>query len=88
MNAIKLPEIGQKARAALAEAAYRKDPISNLEELGIGQRMINLFHDNGIQHIGDLMNQRQDQLLAMTNFGERQLHKLFNALSNYHLLED
>lgn len=85
---IKLPEIGQKARAALAEAAGRKDPISNLEELGIGQRMINLLHDNGIQNIRNLMEKKQEELLAIDNFGEKQLHKLFVALSNYHLLED
>jgi DNA-directed RNA polymerase alpha subunit len=85
---MKLPEIGQKALVALAEAAHRKDPVSNLEELGIGQRMINLFHENQIHNIGDLMNKSKEELLSMANFGERQLHKLFNALSNYHLLED
>lgn len=85
---MKLPEIGQKAKIALAEAASRKDPISNLEELGIGQRMLNLFQENGIEHLGDLMERRKEQLLSMNNFGERQLHKLFNALSNYHLLAD
>ena len=85
---IKLPEIGKKAREALAEAAYRKDPVSNLEELGIGQRMINLLNDNQIQTLGDLMNRRCEELLSIPNFGERQLYKLFSALSNYHLLED
>lgn len=85
---VKLPEISQKARLALAQAASRKDPISNLEELGIGQRMINLFHDNGIHHIGDLLVKPKEELLALSNFGETQLYKLFYALSNYHLLEE
>lgn len=85
---MKLPEIGQKARIALAEAAERRDPISTLEELGISQRMINLFNDNKIHNIKDLMNRKQEELLSLSNFGERQLHRLFSALSNYHLLED
>ena len=85
---MKLPQIGQKAMAAISEAVARKDPISNLEELGIGQRMINLFQANGIEHMGDLMYRQQSQLLSMSNFGERQLYKLFLALSNYHLLGD
>ena len=84
----KLPEIGQKARAALAQAASRKDPVSNLEELGIGQRMINIFHDNDMHYIGDLLDRPKEELLAMSNFGETQLYKLFYALSNYHLLEE
>lgn len=83
---MKLPEISEKARFALADAAKRKDPVSNLEELGIGQRMINVFNENGIQNISDLINRKQEDLLRMPNFGERQLYKLFVALSNYHLL--
>jgi DNA-directed RNA polymerase alpha subunit len=84
----KLPEISQKAKLALTQAALRKDPVSNLEELGIGQRMINLFHDNEIHHMEDLLTRKQQELLALSNFGETQLHKLFYALSNYHLLEE
>lgn len=85
---VKLPEINQNAKFALTKASLRKDPVSNLEELGIGQRMINLFHENGIHHIGDLLEKKQDELLSISNFGETQLYKLFLALSNYHLLED
>jgi DNA-directed RNA polymerase alpha subunit len=85
---MKLPEVGPEAQVAIRRGVDRKDPISNLEQLGIGQRMINLFQLNRINHMGELMNARREELLKMNNFGERQLHKLFAALSNYHLLED
>lgn len=84
---MRLPEIGEKARIAIGEAMDRKDPVSNLEELGIGQRMINLLHENKVHNMDDLIKKRPNDLLEMANFGEKQLYKLFVALSNYHLLE-
>jgi DNA-directed RNA polymerase alpha subunit len=85
---MKLIEIGEEAQLAISRAVRRKDPISNLEQLGIGQRMINIFHSNKIYDMDDLMHRKKEELLCITNFGERQLHKLFLALSNYHLIED
>lgn len=85
---MKLPEISREAWLAISMAVERKDPISNLEQVGVAQRMINLLHDHKIYDMEDLVGRRREDLLAMGNFGERQLQSLFSALSKYHLVED
>lgn len=77
-----------KAQEAISEAVKHKHPISNLEQVGIGQRMINLLHDNKIYDMEDLMNKRREDLLSIPNFGERQLEKLMSALAMYDTVED
>lgn len=85
---MKFPQIGQEAWLAISEGVERKDPVSNLEQVGVGQRMINLLHDHKIYDMEDLVARRPEELLGMNNFGERQLQSLFSALSKYHLVED
>lgn len=81
-----LPIIGDEAMRSIAIAVDERHPISNLEELGVGQRMINLLHSNGIEDMSNLMQRSKDSLLKMQNFGQKQLRILFDALSKYHLL--
>lgn len=85
---MKLPEIGIEAARAISRAVGEKAPVSNLEMVGIGQRMINLLHSNKIYDMEDLMNKRREELLSLNNFGMRQLQILFSALSKYHTIED
>lgn len=77
-----------KAREAIVEAVRQKHPVSNLEQVGIGQRMINLLHENKIYDMEDLMNKRKEDLLSIPNFGKTQLAKLMSALSMYDSVED
>ena len=83
-----LPSISKDAMVAISVAVRERHPISNLEELGVGQRMINLLQTNGIHDMNDLMHKEKDHLLKMQNFGQKQLHLLFDALSKYHSLSD
>lgn len=83
-----MTQIGQEAAKALELAAKRGDPVSNLEHLGVGQRIINILHENRVYDMEDLLGKRREDLLAMNNFGKRQLDMLFSALSKYHLAED
>lgn len=85
---MKLPLISHEAAEAIAQAVKDRHPVSNLEELGIGQRMINLFQSNGIQDMNDLMHKKRQELMQIQNFGEKQLIALFDALSKYHNLCD
>lgn len=80
-------QIGSDAVKALKAAAKRGDPVSNLEQLGVGQRIINILHDNRIYDMEDLLGKRREDLLGMNNFGTKQLEILFLALSKYHLVE-
>ena len=83
-----MTQIGQEAAKALELAAKRGDPVSNLEQFGVGQRIINILHENRVYDMEDLLGKRKEELLAMNNFGQRQLDIIFSALSKYHLVED
>lgn len=83
-----MTQIGQEAAKALDTASKRGDPISNLEQVGISQRIINILHENRVYDMEDLLGKRKEDLLAMNNFGQRQLDILFSALAKYHLVED
>lgn len=83
-----LASISDEALDALTKAAEENHPISNLEELGVNQRMINLLQLNGINDMNELMNKSRDQLMSIQNFGEKQLFVLFEAMSKYHSLPD
>lgn len=84
----KLPEFTEEAMQAIKVAVEEKHPVSNLEEIGVTQRMINLLHSNGIEDMSHLMSKKREELLEIQNFGQRQLEILFEALSKYHLVED
>lgn len=83
-----LPKISHDAKTAIGVAVDNEDPIAVLEELGIGQRMINLLQENNVQNMKDLMNKKPKQLLSFKNFGQKQLYNLFIALSKYHLIDN
>ena len=83
----KLPKIGKKALNAIQKGVEEGHPISYMEQLGIGQRLINLLEQEGIQEIGDLMRKKKEDLSGYKNFGEKQLQSLFKALANYHKMQ-
>lgn len=85
---MKLAEIGKEAQKAIRNAVFEKHPVSNLEQLGVSQRLINLLQTNGINHMGDLLENKRESLMKLQNFGEKQMQVLFDALSKYHLVED
>ena len=84
----KLPEISNEANEAIIIAVKNRHPVSNLEQLGVSQRLINLLQMNNINDMHDLLFRSKDQLLAMSNFGDRQLQIIFEALSKYHFVEN
>lgn len=83
-----LPQISEEANLAIKKAVDETHPVSNLEQLGVGQRLINLLHSNRIFDMKDLVFKTKEDLLKMNNFGQRQLYVLFEALSKYHLIEN
>ena len=82
----KLPKISDKAIAAIRIGVEKKHSISNLEKLGVKQRLLNLLEANKITDLNKLMSLKKEDLLNLPNFGEKQLHVLFEGLSNYHTL--
>jgi DNA-directed RNA polymerase alpha subunit len=85
---MKLAEISKEADEALRIAAIERHPVSNLEQIGISQRVINLLQSNGINDMLDLLSVKKENLLKFQNFGPRQLQMLFEAMSKYHLVEN
>jgi DNA-directed RNA polymerase alpha subunit len=82
----KLPKISNDALIAIRIGVEQKHSISNLEKLGIKQRLLNLLECNSITDLSKLMNLKKEDLLKLPNFGEKQLFMLFEGLSNYHNL--
>jgi DNA-directed RNA polymerase alpha subunit len=85
-RSIDLPKISQEALLAIEIGVRQKHSISNLERLGIKQRLINLLESNGINDLNKLLHVKKEDLLKLPNFGEKQLQMLFEGLSNYHTL--
>lgn len=82
-----LPIVSMKARKALSVGVAEEHTISLLEELGVTQRMLNLFEKHGISSLKDLLNNNTEKLLSLPNFGEKQLILLFKCLAKYHKLK-
>lgn len=72
--------VGQKIELPIAQLF----PLQRDERL-YQEHQIILGHleDMGIRTIGDLLNTTQDQLLESSNFGERRLHILLEALKAF-----
>lgn len=87
MRSVSLPKISNEALISIKKGVDEKHSISNLENLGASQRLINLLEYNGISDLGKLMLQKKEDLLSIPNFGEKQLFILFSALSRYGELE-
>lgn len=84
---ISLPEISSESLAAIRKGVEENHSVSNLENLGASQRLINLLEHNGIRNLNQLMLKKKEELLSIPNFGEKQLFVLFNSLSKYHKLD-
>jgi DNA-directed RNA polymerase alpha subunit len=82
-----LPKISAKALSSIRKGVEEKHSVSNLENLGASQRLINLLEHNGVSNLEQLMFKRREDLLSIPNFGEKQLLVLFTALSKYDEIE-
>jgi DNA-directed RNA polymerase subunit alpha len=49
-------------------------------ELGLSVRTINCLEERGIRTVEDLLNCRREDLLAISNFGEKTLEDVYQAL--------
>lgn len=80
-------KMSEQALKALNKAVDEGHSITNLEQLGLNQRIINLLESNNISEIKDLLYKTKKDLLNIANFGEKNLNKIFDALSKYHTIE-
>jgi len=51
-------------------------------EIGLSVRTTNCLEERGIFSVGDLLNRTPDDLLEISNFGEKTLQEVYAALEN------
>lgn len=83
-----LAQISNQTISALYSAVSEKHSVSNLEQVGVSQRLINLLQSNGINSIEELLNKKREDLMGFQNFGAKQMDILITAISKYHLVDD
>lgn len=49
-------------------------------EIGLSVRTTNCLEERGIFKVGDLLNRTPDDLLEISNFGEKTLQEVYSAL--------
>jgi len=49
-------------------------------EIGLSVRTTNCLEERGIFTVGDLLNCKRDDLLSISNFGEKTLEEVYTAL--------
>jgi DNA-directed RNA polymerase alpha subunit len=81
-------QISEEARAALSAAVAERHSVSNLEQVGVSQRLINLLQSNGINTMEDLLYKKKEDLMGFQNFGIKQMEIIFHAISKYHAVKD
>lgn len=81
-------QISEETRIALSLAVAEKHSVSNLEQVGVSQRLINLLQANGINSMEDLLNKERSDLMKIQHFGTKQMDAVLRALSMYHTVDD
>ena len=85
---MELPHLGKtafkKVKAALTERglslATSSDPTS-VESLGFSVRVSNVFYDEGIRTIGDLISRTEEELVRLPGFGKKSLTEVKMVLA-------
>ncbi len=66
------------ARGQEKELTERLD--MSTAEIGLSVRTTNCLEERGIFTVGDLLNCTRDDLLSISNFGEKTLEEVYSAL--------
>ena len=81
-------QISEDTRTALLLAVAEKHSVSNLEQVGVSQRLINLLQASGINSMEDLLNKERSELMKIQHFGAKQMDAVLRAISMYHTVSD
>jgi len=81
-------QISEETRISLSLAVAEKHSVSNLEQVGVSQRLINLLQANGINSMEDLLNKERSELMKIQHFGAKQMDAVLRAISMYHTVSD
>jgi DNA-directed RNA polymerase subunit alpha len=77
--------MGSRVRLCTADTKA-KDLADKLDmstaEIGLSVRTTNCLEERGIFTVNDLLNSQPDDLLAISNFGEKTLEEVYKALES------
>jgi DNA-directed RNA polymerase alpha subunit len=79
--------ITKRTRRALEAGYARKDPIQDLELIGVELRIINALERHRIFTLDQLLSKTQEQILAIPNISKKQFKKLIAGLQQYERLD-
>lgn len=54
----------------------------SMAEIGLSVRTTNCLEERGVRTVEDLLNCKRDDLLSISNFGEKTLEEVFKALES------
>lgn len=70
--------------AAEEEARLLRERLElSTAEIGLTVRTTNCLEERGIFTVRDLLNSTPDELLSISNFGEKTLEEVYTALANF-----
>ena len=72
LNQAELTNQGMKDRLEMSTA-----------EIGLAVRTTNCLEERGVFTVDDLLHCTRDDLLSISNFGEKTLEEVYKALENY-----
>ena len=79
MAATRIPLSQQEEQAKLMQARLEMSTA----EIGLTVRTTNCLEERGIFTVRDLLNCTREDLLSISNFGEKTLEEVYKALENY-----
>jgi DNA-directed RNA polymerase subunit alpha len=68
------------SKAEEASRSLKERLEMSTAEIGLSVRTTNCLEERGIFTVRDLLNSNREQLLSITNFGEKTLEEVFKAL--------
>ena len=69
-------------QAMLANEGMKDKLEMSTAEIGLAVRTTNCLEDRGIFTVHDLLQCRREDLLSISNFGEKTLEEVYQALEN------
>jgi RNA polymerase primary sigma factor len=84
-----IPRISEAAWRAIERGVHRGDCVADLEPLGLAPRTIDTLEGSQYEIItlGDLVSRSRDDLLQISNLGEKTVSRILDCLARYDQLD-
>jgi DNA-directed RNA polymerase alpha subunit len=76
-------DFSQKVRQALTQAADDKEPIDDLEFLGVPTRTLSILSTHGITTMDQLLSKTREELCALRSLSTTSVNRILQGLQHY-----